>query len=115
MNYEKIGLLIQIVEFALLCSVFSTSLNQSLKSIYKWNTTLFNIISCITSITLGTSMALLFSDFTLTYAIFNGVVVLIGAKGLYEQLNKMGIVKSIKDHNAKNVVEIPKENELKYK
>ena len=114
MNYEKIELLIQIVEFASICSVISSTVNQNIKSLLKWNSTLFAILSAFISILIGTTMAILFSDFEFVYALFNGVIVFAGAKIIYEQLNKQGIVKSVQDHNNKNKIEIPIENKIKF-
>ena len=111
MNYEKLFILVDIVEFAMICSIFSTALNQSVKNISKkWNSTLFNFISCLISVAVGYFMAVLFSDFSNYYAIFTGFIVMVGAKGIYNSLDKMGVVSSIKDR--KEVVEIPVSNKI---
>lgn len=115
MNYEKLELLIEIVEFAVICTTFSTGLNQAIKKAYKnWNSNFFNILSCFVSLMTGFFMAQLFSDFNVYYSIFNGFVVLIGAKSLYSQLDKSGLVSSIKDFKKDDTIKVDKENLIKF-
>ncbi len=113
MIYEKIDILIQILLFALICTPFSTGLNQSIKGLFNWNSTLFGIISIINSMLISIFMCDLFSDYNLKYSIFVGLVVVIGAKSLYEQLNSMGVVKSVNDNKNSKTVTISLDKELK--
>lgn len=90
-------------------SIITTALVQKIKESLKDKKWL-NLISFVISMIFGTLFALSFTNIELEYALWVGVISYIGADAIYKAFED----KIFKPFNKMNeVVEIPKENEIK--
>ncbi len=105
MNLDLIKLILVV---AIASSIISTATIQKIKEILKSKTILY-IVSFLVSITTGILFALTFSDLSVKYSLWVGLVAWIGADAVYKMFEDK-IFKSFREMNNTNEITIKRDD-----
>lgn len=106
-------LLKNLLVVALASSIITTALVQRIKESFNFsNSSFLVIVSFIVSMTLGTLFSLSFSDANIIDSLWVGLISFLEADMIYKMFEDK-IFTPYNKINDKNIVEIPKENEIR--